>query len=209
MMNNTFGGNDILESPSSLQQAGPQALDQMSDMDKFGLPGLLAMMHHPSADLRSLTAQGQDLTTLGLDLTSTEPLHTQLASVFNPTAHTRLPLDADYTLPACYRVANVQALHERIPSFSEETLFYIFYSSPKDLVQELVADELIGRKWRFHKGEKMWVTRDENYPAPVEVEREISEQGFYIWWDWKGWKKVRVSSPTVKFDGCENAMRGF
>lgn len=152
------------------------------------------MMHHPSPDLRSLTSQGQDLTALGLDLTSTEPLHTQLASVFNPNAHTRLPLDADYTLPACYRVANVQPLHERIPSFSEETLFYIFYSSPKDLVQELVADELIGRKWRFHKGEKMWVTRDENYPAPVEVEREISEQGFYIWWDWKGWKKVRVSS---------------
>jgi CCR4-NOT transcription complex subunit 2 len=90
----------------------------------------------------------------------------------------------------------VQALHERIPSFSEETLFYIFYSSPKDLVQELVADELIGRKWRFHKVEKMWVTRDENYPAPVEVEREISEQGFYIWWDWKGWKKVRVSLHT-------------
>jgi CCR4-NOT transcription complex subunit 2 len=200
MMNNTFGGNDIVDSPSSIQQAGPQPLEQMSDADRFGLPGLLAMMHHPSADLRSLAAQGQDLTTLGLDLTSTEPLHTQLASVFNPSAHTRLPLDADYTLPACYRVANVQALHERIPSFSEETLFYIFYSSPKDLVQELVADELIGRKWRFHKGEKMWVTRDENYPAPVEVEREISEQGFYIWWDWKGWKKVRVSCTKSSHD---------
>lgn len=205
-MNKTFGGNEIVESPSSLQQqqqqqqpSGPQALEQMCDADKFGLPGLLAMMHHPSADLRSLTAQGQDLTSLGLDLTSSEPLHTQLGSVFNPNAHTRLPLDADYTLLACYRVANVQALHERIPSFSEETLFYIFYSSGKDLVQELVADELIGRKWRFHKGEKMWVTRDENYPAPVEVEREISEQGFYIWWDWKGWKKVRVSLCDILF----------
>jgi CCR4-NOT transcription complex subunit 2 len=197
MMNNAFGGNDIVDSPSSMQQGGPQPLEQMSDVDKYGLPGLLALMHHPSADIRSLTAQGQDLTTLGLDLTSTEPLHTQLASVFNPSAHTRLPLDSDYTLPSCYRVANVQPLHERIPSFSEETLFYIFYSSPKDLVQELVADELIGRKWRFHKGEKMWVTRDENYPAPVEVEREISEQGFYIWWDWKGWKKVRVSHSRI------------
>jgi CCR4-NOT transcription complex subunit 2 len=194
MLNSTFGGIDLVDSTSSLQQAGPPPpSEQMSEADRFGLPGLLAMMHHPSADLRSLTTQGHDLTTLGMDLTSTDPLHSQLASVFNPQAHTRLPLDVDYTLPACYRVANVQPLHERIPSFSEETLFYIFYSSGKDLVQELVADELIGRKWRFHKGEKMWVTRDENYPAPVEVEREISEQGFYIWWDWKGWKKVRVS----------------
>lgn len=198
-MNSAFGGSDVVDSPSSVQTTGPQSLEQMSDVDKFGLPGLLSMMHHPSADIRSLVAQGQDLTTLGLDLISTEPLHTHLASVFNPTAHTRLPLDADYTLPACYRVANVQALQERIPSFSEETLFYIYYSRPKDLVQELVAEELIGRKWRFHKGENMWVTRDENYPAPAEMEREISEQGFYIWWDWKGWKKIRVSSARTRF----------
>jgi CCR4-NOT transcription complex subunit 2 len=46
------------------------------------------------------------------------------------------------------------------------------------------------------------VTRDENYPAPVEVEREISEQGFYIWWDWKGWKKVRVSVSTLFSSLC-------
>lgn len=203
IMNSAFGGSDVVDSPSSVQTTGPQPLEQMSDVDKFGLPGLLSMMHHPSADIRSLVAQGQDLTTLGLDLISTEPLHTQLASVFNPTAHTRLPLDADYTLPACYRVANVQALHERIPSFSEETLFYIFYSSPKDLLQELVADELIGRKWRFHKGENMWVTRDENYPAPAEMEREISEQGFYIWWDWKGWKKVR-RQYILRYEDLDN-----
>lgn len=169
----------------------------MSEGDQYGLPGLLGRMHHASPDVRSLCGQGHDLTTLGLDLTSTEPLHSRLASIFDPGARARLPLDSDYTLPSCYRVANVQPLYERIPSFSEETLFYIFYSSPKDLVQELVAEELIGRKWRFHKGEKMWVTRDENYPAPVEVEREISEQGFYTWWDWKGWKKIRVSAKIM------------
>lgn len=195
MMNNAFGGNEMAESPSSIQPTGSsQSLDSMSEGDRFGLPGLLAAMRHPSADLRTLSGQGQDLTNLGLDLASNEHrLHSRIASIFDPSAQTRVPMDSDFTLPSCYKVANVQPLNDRIPSFSEETLFFIFYSNPKDLVQELVADELVGRKWRFHRGEKMWVTRDENFSAPVEMEREVSEQGSYLWWDWRGWKKVRVS----------------
>lgn len=104
-----------------------------------------------------------------------------------------IPLRPDFTLPACYNVANVQPLQNRIPSFSDETLFYIFYSMPRDIMQELVAEELMGRKWRYHKIERAWLTRDDTYPNPVEVERGISERGVYLWWDTNSWKKVRVS----------------
>jgi CCR4-NOT transcription complex subunit 2 len=102
-------------------------------------------------------------------------------------------MQQDFTLPTCYTVANVQPLRTRIPSFSDETLFYIFYSMPRDIMQELVAEELMGRKWRYHKVERAWLTRDESYASPVEVERGVSERGVYLWWDTNAWKKVRVS----------------
>lgn len=104
-----------------------------------------------------------------------------------------VPLEQDFNLPPCYNVANVQPLQSRITSFSDETLFYIFYSMPRDLMQELVAEELMSRKWRYHKIERCWLTRDETYPGPVDVERGVSERGVYLWWDAGSWKKVRVS----------------
>lgn len=104
-----------------------------------------------------------------------------------------VPLEQDFSLPACYNVANIQPLQSRIPGFSDETLFYIFYSMPRDIMQELVAEELMGRKWRYHKLERCWLTRDETYPGPVDVERGVSERGVYLLWDPASWKKIRVS----------------
>lgn len=43
----------------------------MSELDKFGLAGLLRMIHSESPDVASL-AVGQDLMTLGLDLNQPE-----------------------------------------------------------------------------------------------------------------------------------------
>lgn len=108
-----------------------------------------------------------------------------------------MPLEQDFSLPACYNVANIQPLQSRIPSFSDETLFYIFYSMPRDIMQELVAEELMSRKWRYHKVERAWLTRDETYPGPVDVERGVSERGVYLWWDPTSWKKVRVCDSIL------------
>lgn len=59
-------------------------------------------------------------------------------------------------------------------------------------MQEVAAEELMGRKWRYHKIERCWLTRDEAYPGPVDVERGVSERGVYLLWDPATWKKVRV-----------------
>lgn len=68
---------------------------------------------------------------------------------------------------------------------------------PRDIMQELVAEELMGRKWRYHKVERCWLTRDDTYPGPVDVERGVSERGVYLWWDAPTWKKIRVSEPLT------------
>lgn len=199
---------DVTAAAQSTEQ---QPLAQMSELDRFGLAGLLRMIHSDSPDVASL-AVGQDLMTLGLDLNQPEyvvavmaqklsfalltsvvrrPLHTSFASPF-VASMSPVPMEQNFSLPACYNVANIQPLQTRIPSFSDETLFYIFYSMPRDIMQELAAEELMGRKWRYHKIERCWLTRDETYPGPVDVEPRVSERGVYLIWDPTTWKKIRV-----------------
>ncbi|KAJ6088776.1 hypothetical protein N7486_010037 [Penicillium sp. IBT 16267x] len=185
------------------QSAEQPPLAQMSELDRFGLAGLLRMIHSESPDVASL-AVGQDLMTLGLDLNQPEPLHTSFASPF-VSSMSAVPLEQDFSLPSCYNVANIQALQSRIPGFSDETLFYIFYSMPRDIMQELVAEELMGRKWRYHKLERCWLTRDETYPGPVDVERGVSERGVYLLWDPATWKKVRRDF-ILRYEDLDNRL---
>ncbi|KAL4778340.1 hypothetical protein BJX76DRAFT_343485 [Aspergillus varians] len=192
-----------LSRPSQDSGAEQQLLAEMTEFDKFGLAGLLRMIHSDSADIASL-AVGQDLMTLGLDLNQPEPLHSTFVSPFVASVP-GVPIEQDFALPGCYSVANVQPLQSRIPSFSDETLFYIFYSMPRDVMQEVAAEELMGRKWRYHKIERCWLTRDEAYPGPVDVERGISERGVYLLWDPATWKKVRREF-ILRYEDLDNRM---
>ncbi|KAJ5640938.1 hypothetical protein N7528_000563 [Penicillium herquei] len=195
-------GQDV-SVPANAQSAEQPPLAQMSELDRFGLAGLLRIIHSESPDVASL-AVGQDLMTLGLDLNQPEPLHTSFASPF-VSSMSAVPLEQDFSLPSCYNVANIQSLQSRIPGFSDETLFYIFYSMPRDIMQELVAEELMGRKWRYHKLERCWLTRDEQYPGPVDVERGVSERGVYLLWDPASWKKVRREF-ILRYEDLDNRL---
>jgi CCR4-NOT transcription complex subunit 2 len=61
-------GQEVSDAPQSAEQP---PLAQMSELDRFGLAGLLRMIHSESPDVASL-AVGQDLMTLGLDLNQPE-----------------------------------------------------------------------------------------------------------------------------------------
>ncbi len=132
-------------------------LSQMSAIDEFGLPGFLNTISNDNPDVAYL-ARGQDLTTLGLNLNSAEcvitscrngaqkltvlcrPLYPTFAGPFaDPGSR---PMQVDFRLPECYTVDNIHNVREKIPSFSDETLFWIFYTQPRDILQEFVATEL-------------------------------------------------------------------
>ena len=55
----------------------------------------------------------------------------------------------DYKIPDCYRVHKVPALDSKLNAFSDEALFCVFYSMPRDFAQERAAEELYVRKSRF------------------------------------------------------------
>ena len=64
-------GGDLVESPRGVQHRTKTPLSQMSELDRYGLPGLLEMIRNEDPNVSSL-AIGHDLTSLGLDLNSSE-----------------------------------------------------------------------------------------------------------------------------------------
>jgi CCR4-NOT transcription complex subunit 2 len=184
------------------RQDHDEVMANMTEKDKFGMKGYVAEQDNASPAARSLM-RGVDLQTLGINMGSQEPLLQSYPGPWaEPNAAPLRPLDSEYTIPDCYTVKKIGPLSSRITGFLDETLFFIFYTMPRDYIQMLVAQELVARKWRYHMREKQWLTRDDASPSPVLLDDKVSEQGYYIWWDTKLWKKVR-RIYTLRYEDLE------
>ncbi|KAM3503893.1 hypothetical protein MY10362_003924 [Beauveria mimosiformis] len=181
---------------------GPvDALAGMPDSDKWGLKGMRTLMNN-YPDYHALVV-GMDPSSLGLDIQSLEPISTQVYSLFDdslpkPTVHA-----SKFRLPDCYNVTNVQAIETKTASFNEETLFWIFYSCPADIKQQMAAQELHGRNWRWHRKLQIWLTKDEQM-AP-QMLGPSHERGWYIVWDASHWQKER-REITLHYSDLETAV---
>ncbi|KAK3001971.1 hypothetical protein RJ639_020501 [Escallonia herrerae] len=107
--------------------------------DRFGLLGLLSVIRMSNPDLTSL-ALGIDLMTLGLNLNSSENLHKKFAS---PWSEESTKGEPHFTVPECFNSKPPPPLSGgSFSKFRPETLFYIFYSMPKEEAQLYAANEL-------------------------------------------------------------------
>jgi hypothetical protein len=103
----------------------------------------------------SFITRGFDITQLGLSVSQQEWLHPTLAT---------LPLDThnyfilpEFKIPDCYKKPRPRSLSMKsFHQFKEETLFYIFYSMPRDVLHLAAARALYERGWRYHKREQHW-----------------------------------------------------
>ncbi|OTB08084.1 hypothetical protein M426DRAFT_317188 [Hypoxylon sp. CI-4A] len=157
----------------------------MAPIDKWGIKGLRTLMNNYPDYNAAVT--GIDPTTLGLDLTSPQPISTQIYSLFNDAPPR--PAIPEFRLPECYSVNNVQPLENKISNFNEETLMWIFYSCPGDVKQHMAAHELYNRAWRWHKKLKIWLTKDELMQPRIMSAQH--EEGYYIIWNTADWRKER------------------
>jgi len=195
-------GAPSFEPASRGEQSLETLLSNMTEREKFGMKGYIAEQDSASQAGRSLM-RGIDLSTLGINMNSQEPLLPMYPGPWaEPGAQALRPLDTESTIPDCYTVKKIAPLATRINGFMDETLFFIFYTMPRDYTQMLVAQELVARKWRYHMREKQWLTRDDASPSPVLLDDKVSEQGYYIWWDTKVWKKVR-RIYTLRYEDLE------
>ncbi|CAG8761015.1 14757_t:CDS:2, partial [Acaulospora morrowiae] len=95
----------------------------------------------------------------------------------------------EYHLPSCYNVQPPPPAQSKIGSFADETLFYIFYSMPRDILQEAAAQELYNRNWRYHKELRVWLTKEQGTEPFAKT--QTFERGNYILFDPASWEKVK------------------
>ncbi|GAA5909097.1 hypothetical protein JCM6882_001187 [Rhodosporidiobolus microsporus] len=189
----TLAGVSSLPPPTAGVTTGavPQTPAQQvlfSPADRFGLLGLLHTIKTSNPDL-SMLALGNDLTNLGLDLGATENLYSSFITPWSDSkAAAMLNIEPEYHLPSCYNVQPPPA-NTKIGNFSDETLFFIFYSQPRDAMQEMAAHELYKHNWRYHKELRLWLTKEAG-TEPIQKTATF-ERGSYIFFDPVLWERVR------------------
>ena len=158
-----------------------------SPVDRFGLVGLVSLMKTQNPDVALLT-MGSNLQALGMNLDASDALSASFVTPWSqdPAAASK-QVEPAYQLPACYNVQPPLA-QTKVASFSDETLFFIFYSTPRDALQEVAAAELYARNWRYHKGLHLWLTKDPNM-EPLQ-KTPTYERGTYVFFDPGSWEKV-------------------
>lgn len=201
MVNNAFSAislpNASSSSGSQNKPIGPSSTatseQATANASPFGLLGLLNVIHLTSADLNTL-ALGTDLTTLGLNLNSTEPLYHTFAS---PWADQPCRREPDFSLPPCYYMQPPTLKPGHIHKFQLETLFYIFYMMPKDTLQAVAASELHSRDWKFHSELGMWFCKQ------PESGKGFGRPSTYVYFDVKVWDR------RTYVDNNKNLEQGF
>ncbi|RKP08612.1 hypothetical protein THASP1DRAFT_5607, partial [Thamnocephalis sphaerospora] len=142
---------------------------------------------------------GSDLTNLGVNLNLGDPLYTTVTSTV--TEPCQLPIEPEYRLPPCYLMQPAPPAQQKMSVFSEETLFYIFYAMPQDVLQDAAAQELYTRSWRYHKELRLWLTKDSTAPEPVQ-KTATHERGRYVLFDPTAWQRV-TKDMVIAYEALE------
>jgi len=113
-------------------------------VDQFGMIGLLTFIRAAESDPNLVSlALGTDLTTLKLDLNSSENLYSTFSGPWSDVS--LKPHEIDFPVPHEYLI-NGQIRDKLMPiklsRYGDDTLFFLFYMFPNDLIQIAAASEL-------------------------------------------------------------------
>lgn len=170
----------------------------ISAADRWGLLGLLQIIKGGDPDVTLLNV-GADLTGMGLDMGMQGHLYPSFITPW-ADASAALAIEPDFHLPGCYNVQPPPPAQAKANAFSDETLFFMFYSSPRDVLQEMASQELYNRNWRFHKERRVWLTK-ESGTSPSQ-KTNTHESGVYTFFDPENWERVKMHA-RIQYDQLE------
>ncbi|KAL7546778.1 hypothetical protein ACHAWF_010109 [Thalassiosira exigua] len=161
----------------------------------YGLLGLLSVIRMTDAD-RNRLALGSDLTVLGLNLNSPDNLYSTFGGPFSDKPASKEP---HYQLPMCYYMQPPALKTGHLSKFQLETLFYIFYALPKDVLQAYAAQELYTREWRYHTEFKLWFKRAT--PSDNNSSSSGAGNGQFIYFDINTWERRMYGNVNANIAG--------
>eukprot|EP01126_Amoeba_proteus_P046561 TRINITY_DN5269_c0_g3_i2.p1 TRINITY_DN5269_c0_g3~~TRINITY_DN5269_c0_g3_i2.p1 ORF type:complete len:551 (+),score=147.55 TRINITY_DN5269_c0_g3_i2:411-2063(+) len=189
------GGGGVVEGSEGNVSNGVDVVSLSGEIsDPYGLLGLLKVLKVTNRDLNTL-ASGMDLTTLGLNLSSSDVLYTTFGSPFSDFPLKREP---EFQIPTCYFIPPLPPPTDKMSLFSDETLFYIFYSLPRDALQMAAAAELTSRDWSYHMELKVWFQRAPG--TSPQVKTLSYETGSYVYFDIRHWKDMQKTNFHMEYD---------
>lgn len=160
----------------------------LSKESKYGMPGLLEVLRSQDKDSQTLSL-GTDLTTFGLNLNSVETLFTSFVSPFVDAVPSDEP---QYKTPQCYLMAHAPVLKaDHWSKLTVETLFYIFYQLPRDILQACAAQELYRRDWKYHGELKIWI-KPHNRPDLMQQTPQ------FVFFDAKAWEQKYLNTQQLR-----------
>uniref|UniRef100_A0A3Q3J4K5 CCR4-NOT transcription complex subunit 2 n=1 Tax=Monopterus albus TaxID=43700 RepID=A0A3Q3J4K5_MONAL len=159
--------------------------------DQFGMIGLLTFIRAAETDPGMVhLALGSDLTTLGLNLNSPEydghnhtHTDTHLCRNLGQKLYFHVPSEYLTNIHIRDKLAAI-----KLSRYGEDLLFYLYYMNGGDLLQLLAAVELFNRDWRYHKEERVWITRAPGMEPTLKT--NAYERGTYYFFDCLNWRKV-------------------
>uniref|UniRef100_A0A2S2NP58 CCR4-NOT transcription complex subunit 2 n=2 Tax=Schizaphis graminum TaxID=13262 RepID=A0A2S2NP58_SCHGA len=158
--------------------------------DQFGIIGFLVSLKAIQDNPGLVTlVYGDDLTTLGMNMSSPENIYPTFAGPFQNSPLG--PHNGDFDIPPEYRIHH-KIMNKLAPiklsKYQEDLLFYLFYTFYGDEKQICAANELRKRGWRYHTVSKVWIT-----PVPgastLISDSNIKYGTFYVF-DPQLWCKV-------------------
>jgi len=154
-----------------------------------------------------LSSIGTDLGSMGLDMSFPGNLYPTFITPWADQSAAQ-QVEPDFQLPACYlSVLAPPPGPAKAGLFNDETLFFMFYSSPRDALQEVAAQELWNRNWRWHKDLRLWITKESGTSPSQKVPG--GEQGLYTFWDPESWSKERKEMTVLYADLEEKSQPAF
>jgi hypothetical protein len=159
--------------------------------DKYSINSLLDQKRE-----ENILNTGSDILSFGFDLND-KKIYTKFSSPFS----IKPKLFPKNQLPTCFSLPQMPPpIITRIGVFSDETLFYIFYTMPKEAIQEAAAQELYNRNWRYHKKFGIWLAKE---LGSEDVVKGLGcEKGLYLYFDPKDWEKKK-SELTIYYEQLE------
>lgn len=132
---------------------------------------------------------GMDLTTFGLNLNSAESLYLSFTSPFADASQS----DPQFNTPQCYNMHPPVLKTDHVSKFHLETLFYMFYQLPRDILQACAGVELYRRDWRYHAELRIWLK------ARTALEMQQSHPTVqYVYFDAKAWEVRLFNASQVR-----------
>lgn len=182
-------GSSPAQAAVAVEQADEEEPAELSEIDQYGLKALSGILKMQQCDQTQVVI-GSDLSLMGLDLS--QPKRNLALTFASPWVETsRAEVEPPFRVPASFDVSGLKLppADQTISTYTDETLFFIFYTKPKDLLQEMAARELIARNWRYHKDLQVWLTKSsDSEPVPINGG---CERGVYIFFDPHNWMKIK------------------